>query len=121
MAMLHAADAPKDQDTDEHVAQCQFTILAHSFRCDIAVAIQFASPSAMDTSTKVELIWTIPKSLLGLNKVITEGVCTGHGNNLGVLVTIAKENIEAFQPTDTIKTAILLIFYNIIKITTIIN
>ena len=115
MAMLHAADAPKDQDTDEHVAQCQFTILAHSFRCDIAVAIQFASPSAMDTSTKVELIWTIPKSLLGLNKVITEGVC------MGILVTIAKENIEAFQPTHTIKTTILLTFYNIIKITTIRN
>jgi hypothetical protein len=96
-------------------------IPAHSFRCDIAVVIQFASPSAMDTSTRVELIWTIPKSLLGLNKVITEGACTGHGNTLGILVTIAKENIEAFQPTHTIKTTILLTFYNIIKITTIIN
>ena len=74
----------------------------------------------MDTSTRVELIWTIPKSLLGLNKVITEGACMGHGNNLGILVTIAKENIEAFQPTHTIKTTILLTFYNIIKITTII-
>jgi hypothetical protein len=45
----------------------------------------------------------------------------GHGNNLDILVTIAKENIEAFQPTHTIKTTILLTFYNIIKITTIIN
>jgi hypothetical protein len=45
----------------------------------------------------VELIWTIPKSLLGLNKVITEGVCMGHGTNLGILVTIAKENIEVFE------------------------
>jgi hypothetical protein len=66
-------------------------------------------------------MWTIPKSLLGLNKVITEGVCTGHGNNPGILVTVAKENIEAFQPTPTTKTTILLTFYNIIKLTTIIN
>ena len=72
-------------------------IPAHSFRCDIAVAIQFASPSAMDTSTRVELIWTIAKSLLGLNKVITKGACMGHGTNLGILVTIAKENMEDFQ------------------------
>jgi hypothetical protein len=39
----------------------------------------------------------IPKSLLGLNKVVTEGAYTGHGTNLGILVTIAKENIEVFQ------------------------
>ena len=97
MVMLHVADAPKGQDTDETQHSANPPIPAHSFRCDIAVAIQFASPSAMDTSTRVELIWTIPKSLLGLNKVITEGVSTGHGNNLGILVTIAKENIEAFQ------------------------
>jgi hypothetical protein len=69
----------------------------------------------------VELVWTIPKSLLGPHNVITKGACTGHGTNLGILVTIAEENIEAFQPTPTIKTTVLLTFYNIIKITTIIN
>ena len=97
MAMLHAADAPKGQDTDETQHSANPPIPAHSFRCDIALAIQFASPSAMDTSTRVELIWTIAKSLLGLNKVITKGACMGHGTNLGILVTIAKENIEVFE------------------------
>jgi hypothetical protein len=120
MVMLHAADAPKARTLMNMQHSANPPIPAHSFRCDIVVAIQFASPSAMDTSNQVELIWTIPKSLLGLNKVITEGACTGHGNNLGTRVTIAKENIEAFQPTHIIKTTILT-FYNIIKITTIIN
>jgi hypothetical protein len=76
-------------------------------------SLEYIHPSGIDMD--------YPKISLGLNKVITEEACTGHDNNLGILVTIAKENIEAFQPTHTVKTTTLLTFYSIIKITTIIN
>ena len=54
---------------------------AHSLRCDIAVTMAAV----------------ISKSLLGLNSVITDGACTGQGTNLGIRVTTAKENTDAFQ------------------------
>lgn len=54
---------------------------AHSLRCDIAVTMAVV----------------ISKSLLGLNSVITDGAYTGRGTNLGIRVTTAKENTDAFQ------------------------
>jgi hypothetical protein len=54
---------------------------AHSLRCDIAVTMAVV----------------ISKSLLGLNSVITDRASTGQGTNLGIQVTTAKENTDAFQ------------------------
>jgi hypothetical protein len=54
---------------------------SHSLRCYIAVMIGVV----------------ISKSLLGLNSVITDGACTGQGTNLGIWVTRAKENTDAFE------------------------
>ena len=79
-----------------------FCIFQMHHRAITPVAMQMnASPPMPAHSLRYNIVVTmaavISKSLLGLNSVITDGACTGQGTNLGIWVTAAKENTEAFQ------------------------
>ena len=81
MPVLHTANAPQGHYSCGNTDDCQPSYASPFLEMDIAVTMAAI----------------ISKSLLGLNSVITDGACTGQGTNLGIRVTTAKENTDAFQ------------------------